>query len=454
MPIQSLNPTTELVEKTFSALTASEIQEKIATAGLAFASWKNASFAVRVGLMANLSQLLKDNAEKLARSMAVEMGKPITAGEAEIRKCATVVDFYATNAENYLKNEAVATDATESFVSFEPLGVILAVMPWNFPFWQVIRFAAPAIMAGNVAILKHASNVPQCALAIEELFLQAGFPEGVFQSLLIGGEQVEAVIKNDLVKAVTLTGSEYAGSQVAMQSGKEIKKTVLELGGSDPFIVLADADLAEASSVGIMARLQNAGQSCIASKRFIVVASVYDEFLAKFIDNWKKISVGDPLDRKTEMGPIYSQSGLEAIEKQIRDSVAGGAMIAVGGKRMAGVGCFLEPTILTNVRKGMPAYDEEIFGPVAGVIKVENTEEAIAVANDTKFGLGASLWTRDIAEAKKIIPRLEAGCVFVNSMVKSDPRLPFGGLKKSGYGRELSYFGLREFVNIKTVFIK
>lgn len=454
MPIQSLNPATGLVEKTFSALTADEIQEKIALADRAFASWKQTGFADRTKLLNNLARLLKDSDEKLAILMAMEMGKPITAGIAEIRKCATVVEFYAERGEDFLKNEIVATDARESFVSFEPLGAVLAVMPWNFPFWQVFRFAAPTIMAGNVGLLKHASNVPQCALAIQELFSQAGFPAGVFQSLLIGGEQVESVIKADAIKAITLTGSEYAGGQVAMQAGREIKKTVLELGGSDPFIVLPDADLDEAAAVGIMARLQNAGQSCIASKRFIVVASVYDEFLAKFIDNWKKIIVGDPLDKKTEMGPIYSQAGREALEKQVLASVALGAVVAVGGKRIGEQGCFLEPTILTNVRKGMPAYDEEIFGPVAAVIKVSDTEEAIAVANDTKFGLGASLWTRDIETAKKIIPRLQAGCVFVNSLVKSDPRLPFGGLKKSGYGRELSYFGLREFVNVKTVFIK
>lgn len=454
MSIQSLNPTTGEVVKTFSELTNEEIENKIALADNVFSNWKNTNFNERKNLMNNLAKLFRDNDEELARLMTIEMGKPITAGIAEIQKCAMVIDYYAENSEKFLQNVNVKTDASESFVSFEPMGIILAVMPWNYPFWQVMRFAAPAIMAGNVGILKHASNVPQCSLAIEEKFLQAGFPMGVFQSFLAGSEKVEPIIKDRRIKAITLTGSEYAGEQVAMQAGKEIKKTVLELGGSDPFVVLSDANISLASEVAVMARLQNAGQSCIASKRFIVVEDVYEVFLEKFITNWKKIIVGDPMDKTTQMGPIYSQKGREAIAKQVQDSVEKGAKIVAGGKRIEGVGFFYEPTILTDVKKGMPAYDEEIFGPVASCIKVKDVEEAIQVANDTIYGLGASLWTEDIATARKIIPRLETGCVFVNGMVKSDPRLPFGGTKKSGYGRELSQYGLREFVNVKTVWIK
>lgn len=454
MPIQSLNPTTGVVEKIFSELTNEEIENKIALADNIFSNWKNTNFNERKNLMNNLAKLFRDNDEELARLMTIEMGKPITAGIAEIQKCAMVIDYYAENAEKFLQNEDVKTDANESYVAFEPMGIILAVMPWNYPFWQVIRFAAPTIMAGNVGILKHASNVPQCSLAIEEKFLQAGFPAGVFQSFLVGSEKVEPIIKDRRIKAITLTGSEYAGEQVAMQAGKEIKKTVLELGGSDPFIVLSDANITLASEVAVMARLQNAGQSCIASKRFIVVEDVYEVFLEKFITNWKKIIVGDPMDKAIQMGPIYSHKGREAIDEQVQDSVAKGAHIATGGKKIEGVGFFYEPTILTNVKKGMPAYDEEIFGPVASVIKVRDIEEAIKVANDTVYGLGASLWTENIDTAKKIIPRLETGCVFVNGMVKSDPRLPFGGTKKSGYGRELAQYGLREFVNVKTVWIK
>lgn len=454
MPIQSLNPTTGEVVKTFSELTNEEIENKIALADNVFSNWKNTNFNERKNLMNNLAKLFRDNDEELARLMTIEMGKPITAGIAEIQKCAMVIDYYAENAEKFLQNEDVKTDANESYVAFEPMGIILAVMPWNYPFWQVIRFAAPTIMAGNVGILKHASNVPQCSLAIEEKFLQAGFPVGVFQSFLVGSEKVESIIKDRRIKAITLTGSEYAGEQVAMQAGKEIKKTVLELGGSDPFIVLSDANITLASEVAVMARLQNAGQSCIASKRFIVVEDVYEVFLEKFIANWKKIIVGDPMDKTTQMGPIYSQKGREAIDEQVQDSVEKGAKIVAGGKRIEGLGFFYEPTILTNVGKEMPAYDEEIFGPVASVIKVKDTEEAIQVANDTVYGLGASLWTEDTYVAKKIITELETGCVFVNGMVKSDPRLPFGGTKKSGYGRELAQYGLREFVNVKTVWIK
>lgn len=454
MPIQSLNPSTGVVEKTFTELTNDEIGKKISLANDVFFSWRKTSFDERKKLMKKLANVFRNSDEELARLMTIEMGKPLTAGMAEIQKCATVIDYYAENAEKFLQNENVVTDAGESFVSFEPMGIILAVMPWNYPFWQVMRFSAPTIMAGNVGILKHASNVPQCSLAIEEKFVEAGFPVGVFQSLLIGSDKIESIINDVRVKAITLTGSEYAGEQVGMQAGKQIKKTVLELGGSDPFIVLGDANINLASDGAVMARLQNAGQSCIAAKRFIVVEAVYEEFLEKFIANWKKIIVGDPMDKATQMGPIYSQKGREGINKQVQDSVEKGAEIIAGGKRIEGVGFFYEPTILTNVKKGMPAYDEEIFGPVASVIKVKDIEEAIQVANDTIYGLGASLWTENIATAKKIIPQLETGCVFVNGMVKSDPRLPFGGTKKSGYGRELAQYGLREFVNVKTVWIK
>jgi succinate-semialdehyde dehydrogenase/glutarate-semialdehyde dehydrogenase len=381
------------------------------------------------------------------------MGKPIAEAEAEVEKCAWNCDFYADNAERFLSDEPVETNARESYVAYEPLGVILAVMPWNFPFWQVFRFAAPALMAGNTCLLKHASNVPQCALAIEEVFRDAGLPAGAFRTLLIPGSAVDAVIQDPRVRAVTLTGSDITGEKVAASAGRALKKTVLELGGSDPFIVLADADLDAAAETAARARFQNTGQSCIAAKRFIVEDAVADEFDRKFADAVARLKVGDPSDRSTQIGAMARGDLLDDLDRQVRASVEQGAKVVAGGARVPGRGWFYQPTILSGVTSQMPAFREETFGPVAAVIRAKDADEAIALANDSDFGLGAALWTRDLERAKTLARRIESGSVFINGMVASDPRLPFGGVKRSGYGRELAAFGIREFVNIQTVWV-
>ena len=404
--------------------------------------------------MKNAAQILRDKKEHYGKILTLEMGKTITQAVAEVEKCAWVCDYYADNAEKILAEEFVETDASQSYVRFDPIGVVLAVMPWNFPFWQVFRFAAPALMAGNVGILKHASNVPMSALAIEEIFTNAGFPESTFKTLLIGSSTVKDVIDNPKVKATTLTGSEPAGMQVAQMCGAKLKKTVMELGGSDPFIVLADADVDAAVKTAVSARLINNGQSCIAAKRFVVLNEIYDEFEKKFVETMNKIKIGDPMNKETELGPIAREDLLNELDEQVKQSVEKGAVILCGGKKLKGEGFYYAPTILANLKKGMPAYDDEIFGPVASLIKANDEEEAIAIANDSEFGLGASLWTRDLNKAKVLASKIESGSVFVNGMVKSDPRLPFGGIKNSGYGRELSHYGIKEFVNIKTVWIK
>ena len=385
--------------------------------------------------------------------MTLEMGKPISQAEAEAEKCAWVCDYYADNAESILKEEFIQTDASESYVRFDPLGVVLAVMPWNFPFWQVFRFAAPALMAGNVGILKHASNVPMCAEAIENIFLEAGFPEGAFKNLVISSKPVKNIIDNPLVKAATLTGSENAGRNVAERSGKNLKKTVMELGGSDPFIILPDADLEKASSVAVTARMINNGQSCIAAKRFIITEAVYDEFLELFLSKMQAVKMGDPMNPETELGPLARKDLMLELDEQVKQSVEAGAEILTGGKPVDGKGYFYPPTVLVNIGKGSPAYEQELFGPVASVIKAKDEADAIRIANDTDFGLGASLWTNNIQHAKELAKEIESGSVFINGLVKSDPRLPFGGIKISGYGRELSHYGIKEFVNIKTVWI-
>ena len=454
MPLQSINPTTEEVVATYTELSDGDVDTKLARAEEAFGVWKRTSFAQRKEKMLRLAQLLKQNGREIGMIATQEMGKPIIQAKAEVEKCAWVCEYYAENAEQILAHEVVATDASESYVQFDPIGVVLAVMPWNFPFWQVIRFIAPAAMAGNVGVLKHASNVQGCATKIEELFLQAGFPEGIFQNLAIGAAKVERVIQDSRVKAVTLTGSEYAGSQVAMHAGKEIKKTVLELGGSDPFIVLEDADLDPAVQTALMARLQNCGQSCIAAKRLILVESIADEFLSRLKTIFESAKIGDPAADDTVIGPLVNEQSLQTIEDQVQRSLAAGATLVTGGKRVGDRGFFYAPTILSGIKKGMPTYSEEVFGPVFSAIVVKGAEEAIAVANDTFFGLGASVWTQNREKAKKMTQEIESGCVFINGMVKSDPRLPFGGAKRSGYGRELSHYGIKEFVNIKTVWIK
>lgn len=454
MAIQSINPTTGKLVKSFEALSKEKIDDLISKTHKAYLNWKNVSFEEKKKLMNNAANLLRVNKNQLANVITTEMGKPIKQAIAEVEKCAWVCEYYANNAETILSNEIVKTDASESYVEFDPLGVVLAVMPWNFPFWQVFRFAAPALMVGNVGLLKHASNVPQCSIEIEKVFLEAGFPENVFTNLLIESSQVKYVLENEKVKAATLTGSEYAGSVVAQTCGKLLKKTVLELGGSDPFIVLEDANLIDAAKTAVTARLINNGQSCIAAKRFIVVEKVYDEFSKLFVEEMKKIKVGDPLSEKTDLGPIAREDLLYELETQVKKSVEAGAEILVGGKRISREGFYYEPTIIANVDKSMPAYKEEIFGPVATLIKAKDEDEAIQIANDSDFGLGASLWTSDMQKAKTLATQIESGSVFINGMVKSDPRLPFGGIKKSGYGRELSHYGIKEFVNIKTVWIK
>lgn len=454
MPIQSINPATGEALKSYEAHSDEQVQEMLTLAQSTFEEWRTTSFAHRAELMKKAAEILKQDAEKYGTIITQEMGKPLTQAKAEVEKCAWVCEYYAEEAEKMLAKEMAETDASESYVRFDPLGIVLAVMPWNYPFWQVFRFAAPALMAGNVGLLKHASNVPASALAIQEVFERAGFPKGAFQTLLISASKVEGLIEDERVKATTLTGSEYAGSQVAMQSGREIKPTVLELGGSDPFIVFADADIETTCEIATKARLQNTGQSCIAAKRFILVKEIADEFLKHYKEKFESAVLGDPMDEQTTMGPLATEKIRDEIAEQVQKSVEAGATVLTGGNIPERAGWFYEPTILTDVKKGMPCYSEEIFGPVATVIVVDSEEEAIAVANDSEFGLGSSLWTSSKEKIETYVPQIEAGAVFVNGMVKSDPRLPFGGIKKSGFGRELSHYGIKEFVNIKTVWIK
>ena len=452
MTIQSINPATEEVLATFEDLTPEQTERTIAEGDASFRQWREARFAERGALVRRAAAILRERKARYAGLITAEMGKPITEAEAEVEKCAWNCDFYAENAERFLGDERVETNAQqESYVAYEPLGVILAVMPWNFPFWQVFRFAAPALMAGNTCLLKHASNVPQCALAIEEVFRDAGFPAGAFRALLIPGSAVGAVIEDRRVRAVTLTGSDITGEKVAAAAGRALKKTVLELGGSDPFIVLADADLDAAATTAARARFQNTGQSCIAAKRFIVEEGIADAFEGKFAEAVAKLKVGDPADPATQVGPMARGDLRDDLDRQVRRSVAQGARVVMGGERLPGRGYFYAPTVLTGVTHEMPAFREETFGPVAAVTRARNAEEAVTLANDSDFGLGAALWTADLERARQLARRIESGSVFVNGMVASDPRLPFGGVKRSGYGRELSAFGIREFVNIQTI---
>ena len=454
MQIATTNPATGETLKTFEPLTEQQIDGKLQRAIETFHSYRRTPFAERERLMRRAADILQTDKDEFGRLMTLEMGKPIKAAEQEAEKCAWVCRYYAENAKKHLADEVIPTDATKSYVRFQPLGPVLAVMPWNFPFWQVFRFAAPALMAGNVGLLKHASNVPQCALAIENIFRRAGFPEAAFQTLLIGSHAVQRVLEDSRVAAATLTGSEPAGRSVAGIAGKQIKRTVLELGGSDPFIVMPSADMNEAVATGVRARTINNGQSCIAAKRFIVAESIYDEFERGFVAGMKALRVGDPMDYKIEIGPLATEQILKDLDAQVTKSVTAGARVLAGGKRLERPGNFYEPTVLTNIPEGAPAFCEEVFGPVALLFRVPDIDAAIALANGTPFGLGAAAWTNDGQERTRFIEELEAGCVFINGMVASDPRLPFGGVKNSGYGRELGEFGIREFVNIKTVWIK
>lgn len=452
--IASVNPATGETLRTFLPLDERELEGKLARAAAAFRAYRRTPFAERAAWMLRAATLLEEEAEALGLLMTLEMGKPVKAAADEARKCAWACRHYAERAERLLTDEPVATNASESFIRYEPLGPVLAVMPWNFPFWQVFRFAAPALMAGNVGLLKHASNVPQCALAIEDLLRRSGFPEGVFQALLIGTAEVARLLDDDRVTAVTLTGSEAAGSQVASRAGARVKKTVLELGGSDPFIVMPSADLVEATRTAVRARAINNGQSCIAAKRFIVHAAIAEDFERGFVEGMAALRVGDPLDSATDVGPLATPQALEGLEDQVRRSIAAGARLLLGGRRLGGPGNYYPPTVLADVPPEAPAYHEELFGPVAALFRVADTTEAIRLANATRFGLAASVWTRDPRERGRFVDELESGLVFVNGMVASDPRLPFGGVKRSGYGRELGIWGLREFVNVKTVWIK
>ena len=443
--IQAVNPATGEVIASFDAFGADEVGMALADAHDAFLEWRDRPITERAVPMRALASLLRERADRYARLATLEMGKPINEAKAEIEKCAFGAEHFALNASRYLADEEIRANARRSIVAFQPLGVVLAVMPWNFPFWQVVRFAAPALMAGNAAVLKHASNVPQCALAIEEAFREAGFPQGLLRAVLVSGSAIEPIIADDRIRAVTLTGSSDTGSRIAELAGRALKKTVLELGGSDPFIVLGDADLELAATTAVRARNQNNGQSCIAAKRFIVVDSIADEFERRFARGVEDLVVGDPIDPKTQVG--------DTLERQVDESVRAGARVLTGGERISGKGYFFRPTVLTGVTADMPAFREETFGPVAAVIRVRDADEAVSVANDSAYGLGAAIWTRDAALGERLARRIEAGSVFVNGMVASDPRLPFGGIKRSGYGRELSAFGAREFTNTQTIWI-
>ena len=453
MPITSINPATDEVLETMEETTLTEIERILDRSRAAFLEWRETSFAHRATYMGEAARILRARKAEFARAMTLEMGKPITQSEAEVEKCAWVCDYYAEHAEAFLTAQPRETDAARSYVRFDPLGTILAVMPWNFPFWQVFRFAAPAVMAGNAAVLKHASNVPRCALHIEQVFTDAGFPQGLFRTLLVGSRAIADLIADDRVSAVTLTGSEPAGVAVGGQAGRCIKKSVLELGGSDPFIVLDDADVAAAARAAAEARLINSGQSCICAKRFIAVEPVADRFLDLLKAEMALRKMGDPLDRGTQVGPQARIDLRDDLHKQVEESIKRGARRLLGGEIPRGKGAFYPPTLLAGVDKGMPAFDEETFGPVAAVIRAKDEGDAVRLANDSTFGLGASLWTQDRPRAERLVARIEAGAVFVNGIVKSDPRLPFGGIKRSGYGRELSEYGIREFVNIKSVWM-
>ena len=451
MTIQTVNPTTGEQGRAFTALTSSEIDRKLEAAHRAARAWRTVAIADRVAVIRRAGTLLEQRKGEYGRLMTVEMGKPITAAIEEAAKCAAACRYYADHAVQFLADESVRAVGERSHIAYEPLGVVVAVMPWNFPFWQVIRFAAPALAAGNVGLLKHASNVPQCALALEQLFADAGVPVGTFQTLLVGSDIVATLLADDRVAAATLTGSEAAGSSVGAIAGKHMKKTVLELGGSDPFIVMPSADLDAAVATAVKARVINNGQSCIAAKRFIVAEAIADEFAIRFVERVRRLVVGDPLDPATDIGPLATEKIRDDLDDQVRRAAAAGGRVLVGGRMRPGPGYFYEPTVLVDVAPDSPVFREETFGPVAAISRSRDLDHAIELANDSRFGLGASAWTREQSEMDEFAHRIAAGSVFINGMVASDPRFPFGGIKKSGFGRELGVFGIREFVNVKTV---
>jgi succinate-semialdehyde dehydrogenase/glutarate-semialdehyde dehydrogenase len=454
MKIRSINPTNGETIKIYDEMATEEAASAVRQSHETWTAWRRTSLAERARPMKRAAAILRERKHELARLMALEMGKPLKQGIAEAEKCAWVCDYYAEKAEPHLAPDLIKTEGSNSYVVFEPLGVVLAVMPWNFPFWQVFRFAAPALMAGNTGVLKHSSNVPGCALEIEQIFTRAGFPSGAFRTLLIGSKQVQAVIEHPLVRAVTLTGSTPAGKSVAAQAGAVLKKTVLELGGSDPYVVLEDADLEPAVQTCVNSRLINSGQSCINAKRFVVVESVLPSFTERYVALMKSKKVGDPLLEETEVGPMARHDLRDELHQQVCASIERGARLLLGGEIPSGPGAFYPPTVLAEVQPGMPAYDDELFGPVAAIIRATNEADGVRIANDSVFGLGAAVFTRDIERGERVARELEAGSTFVNALVASDPRLPFGGIKQSGYGRELGSYGIREFVNIKTVYVK
>jgi succinate-semialdehyde dehydrogenase/glutarate-semialdehyde dehydrogenase len=449
--IATVNPATGKTVRTFEPFSAARVSECLDRANAAYRGHRRTTFAERAQRMRKAASILDAERQELGRLMTLEMGKPIGAGIAEAEKCATACRYYAENAERFLADRPVAVEDGKAWVAFQPIGAVLAIMPWNFPFWQVFRFAAPALMAGNVGVLKHASNVPQCALAIEDVLRRAGFADGVFQTLLIGSDVIEGIIADDRIAAVTLTGSEGAGRSVAGAAGKNVKKSVMELGGSDPFVVMPSADLEQAVSTAVTARMINNGQSCIAAKRFIIHEKIYDDFLKRFVASVSALRIGDPMDEKTQLGPLATGAIRDDLDKQVKASVVAGARLVTGGKKLDGEGFFYAPTVLTDIPPNAPAAREELFGPVASVFKAKDLADGIRIANGTKFGLGASAWTRDAAERDTFVAEIESGSLFINGMVVSDSRLPFGGVKHSGFGRELGEFGIHEFVNIKTV---
>src|SRR6266496_4142003 len=453
MAIASINPATGELTKRFDAHTGAEIESALDRAVSAFEKHRRSSFADRAAKLQHVTQLLETDREHFGRIITAEMGKLLRGSIDEIEKCARGCRYYAEHGEKFLSEQIVSSDAGRSYVRHEPLGAVLAIMPWKFPFWQVFRFAAPALMAGNVGLLKHASNVPQCALAIEKIFRDAGFGPGVFQTLLIENEAVEKIIRDPRVKAVTLTGSDRAGSAVASTAGRELKKSVLELGGSDPFIVMPSADFERALSTAVKARTINTGQSCIAAKRFVIADKIYDEFLNQIVDRMRALKVGDPMDEATEIGPLATEHILQGVHDQVQKTIAAGAKLLTGGNRIHGPGFFYEPTVFIEIPKESPGYREEVFGPVASIFRVRDANDAIDLANDTTFGLAASAWTNDPQERRLFTSELDTGMVFINAMVASDPRLPFGGVKRSGFGRELGAVGIREFTNTKTIWI-
>lgn len=447
---QSINPFDQSLIAEHDLMNAGQLENALQKSESAFSQWRKISFSKRSEVLLHVASSLRKNKEHHARTISLEMGKILNEARAEIEKCALTCEFYAQHSEAFLKDEIIASDAKKSLVSFQPIGAVFAIMPWNYPFWQVIRAAAPTMMAGNVFLLKHAPNVTQCSIEIEKLFLEAGAIEGLFQSLIVDIDVTEKIIAHDIVQGITLTGSEFAGSSVASLAGKHIKKTVMELGGSDPLIVLEDADLEKAAKVALQSRMQNAGQSCIASKRFIVMEKARDEFLQKLMDGTKKLKQGNQLEESTTTGPMARIDLAEKLEHQEKDSLKNGIEVLIGGSRN---GSNFQPTLLNNVKPGVPAFDEELFGPIASIIPAKNEDEAIELANRNRYGLGASIWTKDLDRGHRLAKEINAGAVFINALVKSDPRLPFGGIKKSGYGRELSKYGTQEFTNIKTIYI-